>query len=70
MALGRIESFEMEKGFGYIEHPEHGKLIFDFEACNFTPVAGDEVEVGEIKESYAGKRAKGVTCPAKPPGKG
>ncbi len=68
MALARIESFEKEKGFGYIEHPEHGKLIFDFEACDFNPEAGDEVEVHEVKEAYAGKRAKRVTCPAKPPG--
>jgi len=69
MALARIKSFSKEQGFGYIDHPEHGELLFDFEACDFNPEAGDEVEVQEVKAGYKGAlRAKRVTCPAKPPG--
>lgn len=67
MALARITSFATEQGFGRIEHPEHGELIFDFEACDFNPESGDEVEVHEISKGYKGiLRAKRVTCPAKP----
>ena len=43
--MARIKSFARDKGFGYIEHPEYGDLLFDFEACNFSPEEGDEVEV-------------------------
>ena len=67
MALARIKSFSEEQGFGYIEHPEHGDLLFDFESCDFQPETGDEVEVLEIKEGYKGRlKAKQVICPAKP----
>ncbi len=67
MASARIKSFTKEHGFGRIEHPEHGELLFDFEACNFPPEEGDEVEVGEVIKDRRGKlRAKKVTCPAKP----
>ena len=69
MALARIKSFTPEQGFGYIEHPEHGDLLFDFESCNFTPEVGDEVDVVEIKEGYKGRlKAARVVCPAKPAG--
>jgi cold shock CspA family protein len=68
MALGRIKSFTKEKGFGYIDHPEHGEVLFDYEACNFEPEEGDEVEVGEVRKGYGGIiKARKVTCPAKPP---
>ena len=67
MALARIVQFSKEKGFGYIEHPEHGKLLFDFEACDFNPDEGDEVEVVELGKRFDGSlKAKRVTCPAKP----
>jgi cold shock CspA family protein len=66
----RIKSFSKEKGFGYIEHPEHGDLLFDFEACDFPPEEGDEVVVVEIGKRYNGQpKAKRVSCPAKPPKK-
>lgn len=66
----RIKSFSKEQGFGYIEHPEHGDLLFDFEACDFPPEEGDEVIVHEIGKRYNGQpKAKRVSCPAKPPKK-
>ena len=66
MALARIKSFTPEQGFGYIDHPEHGDLLFDFESCDFQPETGDEVEVLEIKEGYKGRlKAKRVICPSK-----
>ena len=65
--MARIKSFSMEQGFGYIEHPEHGDLLFDFESCNFQPEVGDEVEVVELGKRYDGSpKAKVVVCPAKP----
>jgi len=65
--MARIKSFAKDKGFGYIEHPEHGDLLFDFEACDFNPEVGDEVEVLEMGKRYDGSpKAKKVTCPAKP----
>ena len=68
--MPRIKSFSKEQGFGYIEHPEHGDLLFDFEACNFPPEVGDEVEVLEIGKRYNGQpKAKRVVCAAKPPKK-
>ncbi|MBW2732572.1 MAG: hypothetical protein JRH20_09270, partial [Deltaproteobacteria bacterium] len=45
MALAKVKSFSKEQGFGYIVHPEHGDMLFDYEACNFNPEEGDEVEV-------------------------
>ena len=67
MAMARIKSFSKEQGFGYIDHPEHGDLLFDFEACDFPPEEGDEVEVVEFGKRYDGSpKAKRVTCPAKP----
>jgi cold shock CspA family protein len=64
----RIKSFSKEQGFGYIEHPEHGDLLFDFESCNFQPEEGDEVVVEELGKRYDGSpKAKRVSCPAKPP---
>lgn len=66
--MARIKSFAKEQGFGYIEHPDHGDLLFDFEACDFTPEVGDEVDVIEVAERFDGSlRAKKVSCPAKPP---
>lgn len=66
--MPKIKSFNKQQGFGYIDHPEHGDLLFDFEACNFAPEAGDEVIIGEVGKRYDGKpKAKKVTCPAKPP---
>lgn len=66
--LARIKSFSREQGFGYIEHPEHGELRFDFESCDFNPEEGDEVEVLEIGKGWDGSpKAKRVVCPAKPP---
>ncbi len=66
--MPKIKSFDKQQGFGYIDHPEHGDLLFDFEACNFKPETGDEVVVVEIGKRYDGKpKAKKVTCPAKPP---
>jgi cold shock CspA family protein len=68
MALARIKSFSREQGFGYIDHPEHGDLLFDFEACDFEPEEGDEVEVVELGKRFDGSpKAKKVVCPAKPP---
>lgn len=67
MAMGKIKSWSEEQGFGYIEHPEHGDLLFDFEACDFFPEIGDEVEVVEISKRYNGSlKAKKVVCPSKP----
>jgi cold shock CspA family protein len=66
--MPKIKSFNKQQGFGYIDHPEHGDLLFDFEVCNFQPETGDEVVVVEIGKRYDGKpKAKKVTCPAKPP---
>ena len=66
--MAKIKSFNKAQGFGYISHPEHGDLLFDFEACNFKPEEGDEVEVTEIGKRYDGKpKAKKVICPAKSP---
>ena len=66
--MAKIKSFSKEQGFGYIEHPEYGDLLFDFEACNFPPEEGDEVEVLEVGKRYNGDpKAKKVICPAKPP---
>lgn len=63
----RIKSWSNEQGFGYIEHPEHGDLLFDFEACDFNPEVGDEVVVEEVGKRYDGSlKAKRVICPAKP----
>jgi cold shock CspA family protein len=65
--MARIKSFSKEQGFGYIEHPEHGDLLFDYEVCNFKPEVGDEVDVVEIGKRYDGTpKAKKVICPAKP----
>jgi len=70
MALARIREFTREQGFGIIDHPEHGELSFDFEACNFSPAVGDEVDVVEVGKRWdGGLKAKRVTCPAKPPKK-
>ncbi len=67
MAMGKIKSWSEEQGFGYIEHPEYGDLLFDFEACDFFPEVGDEVEVVEVGKRYDGSpKAKKVICPAKP----
>jgi cold shock CspA family protein len=67
MAMGKIKSWSEEQGFGYIEHPEYGDLLFDFEACDFFPEIGDEVEVLETAKRYDGSlKAKKVICPAKP----
>jgi len=67
MALARIRQFTREQGFGIIDDPEHGELSFDFEACDFEPEAGDEVEVLEVGKRWDGKlKAKRVRCPAKP----
>lgn len=67
MAMAKVKSFSKEQGFGYIDHPEHGDLLFDFEACDFDPEEGDEVEVHEVAERrLGGYKAKRVTCPAKP----
>ncbi len=64
----RIKSFSKEQGFGYIDHPEHGDLLFDYEACNFDPEVDDEVEVVEMGKRYNGDpKAKKVVCPTKPP---
>ncbi|MDX2024538.1 MAG: hypothetical protein SF187_30130 [Deltaproteobacteria bacterium] len=66
--MPKIKSFNKQQGFGYIDHPEHGDLWFDFEACNFSPEPGDEVIIGEVGKRYDGKpKAKKITCPAKPP---
>lgn len=68
--MARIKSFSREQGFGYIEHEEHGDLLFDFEACDFNPEEGDEVEVVELGKRYDGSlKAKKVSCAAKPPKK-
>lgn len=67
MAMAKVKSYSKEQGFGYIDHPEHGDLLFDYEACNFDPVEGDEVEVHEVApRRMGGFKAKRVTCPAKP----
>ncbi|MBN2496161.1 MAG: hypothetical protein JXR96_16330 [Deltaproteobacteria bacterium] len=64
--MARIKSFSRQQGFGYIEHPELGDLLFDIEACDFSPEVGDEVEVVEIGKRFDGSpKAKRVTCPAK-----
>jgi cold shock CspA family protein len=67
MASARIKSWSNEKGFGYIEHPEYGDLLFDFEACDFQPEVGDEVEVIEVGKRYDGSpKATKVICSSKP----
>ncbi len=67
MAKARIKSWSEEQGFGYIEHPEHGDLLFDFDACDFQPEVGDEVEVIEVGKRYDGSlKAIKVACTAKP----
>ena len=64
---GKIVEWSNENGFGYIEHPEHGRLLFDFESCDFNPEVGDEVVVEELAKRYDGSyKAKRVSCPAKP----
>ncbi len=66
-AKARIKKWSNEQGFGYIDHPEHGELFFDFEACDFQPQVGDEVVVEEVRPRRDGKlKAVRVTCPAKP----
>lgn len=70
MADATIKEFSMEQGFGTIDHPEHGELFFDYEACNFPPEPGDQVIVEEVKERRFPKgtlKAVRVTCPTKPP---
>ncbi len=63
-----IKEFKKDQGFGLIDHPEHGELLFDYVACNFEPEVGDQVVVGEVAKRYGGGlKAKSVTCPAKPP---
>lgn len=65
--MARIKQWSKEQGFGYIEHPEHGDLLFDFEACDFEPEVGDEVVVEQLGKRYDGSpKAIKVTCPAKP----
>jgi cold shock CspA family protein len=65
--MARIKSFSEQQGFGIIEHQEHGDLLFDYEACDFHPEEGDEVEVHEVGKRFDGSlKAKRVTCPAKP----
>ena len=62
-----IKSWSEEQGFGYIDHPEHGELLFDFEGCDFLPALGDEVEVLEVTTRSDGSlKAMAVRCPAKP----
>lgn len=64
--MARIKQWSKEQGFGYIEHPEHGDLLFDFEACDFEPQVGDEVVVEQLGKRYDGApKATKVTCPAK-----
>jgi cold shock CspA family protein len=66
--MARIKSFKKDQGFGYIEHEEHGDMLFDYTACNFEPEEGDEVVVEEVGKRYNGDpKAVRVTCPAKPP---
>lgn len=65
--MASIKQWSKEQGFGYIEHPEHGDLLFDFEVCDFEPEVGDEVVVEQIGQRYDGSpKATKVTCPAKP----
>jgi hypothetical protein len=65
--MARIKSWSNEQGFGYIEHPDHGDLLFDYEACDFHPEVGDEVEVLELGKRYDGSlKAIKVVCPDKP----
>jgi cold shock CspA family protein len=64
--MARIKSYSNQQGFGYIEHPEYGDLLFDFESCDFNPAVGDEVEVLQVKKRFDGTyKASRVTCPAK-----
>ena len=64
--MARIKQWSNEQGFGYIEHPEYGDILFDFEACDFSPEEGDEVEIREIGKRYDGSpKAIKVICPAK-----
>jgi cold shock CspA family protein len=65
--MARIKSWSNSQGFGYIEHPEYGDILFDFEACDFQPEVGDEVEVLEVGKRFDGSlKAKKVSCAAKP----
>jgi hypothetical protein len=65
--MAQITSFSKTQGFGYIEDAEKGKLLFDFEACDFSPEVGDEVVIVEVGKRFDGSlKAKRVTCPAKP----
>ena len=64
----KIKSFKKDQGFGYIAHPDHGDLLFDYVACNFEPEEGDEIEILEMGKRYNGApKATKVVCPAKPP---
>jgi len=65
--MATIKSWSEEQGFGYIEHPEYGDLLFDFEACDFHPEVGDEVEVLEVGKRFDGSpKAIKVVCSSKP----
>ncbi len=66
--MPKIKSFQKDQGFGYIDHPEHGDLLFDYTACNFEPAEGDEVVIEEMGKNYKGlPKPLKITCPEKPP---
>ncbi|MBU1218758.1 SRPBCC domain-containing protein [Myxococcota bacterium] len=63
---GVVKSWKKEQGFGYVDHPEIGEVMFDYDGCDFEPVEGDKVLLLVIKKTWNGKpKCKRISCPAK-----
>ncbi|MBN2724326.1 MAG: SRPBCC domain-containing protein [Deltaproteobacteria bacterium] len=61
-----IRSWKKEQGFGYVEHPELGEVMFDYDGCDFEPTEGDKVLLLVLKKTWNGKpKCKRIACPAK-----
>lgn len=53
-------------GFGYVEHPKLGKILFDNDGADFDPEPGDKVLLLVLGKRYDGKpKIKRIACPAK-----
>jgi uncharacterized protein YndB with AHSA1/START domain len=63
---GTIKSWKKEHGFGYIDHPELGDVMFDYDGCDFEPEPGDKVVLLRLKKTWNGKpKCKRLACPDK-----
>ena len=63
---GVIKSWKKESGFGYVDHPELGDVMFDYDGCDFEPQAGDKVLLLKLKKTWNGKpKCKRIACPEK-----